>query len=93
MAATRDIRLSSDQIDFGFSENGRLSEQRQLVFENKFGFSVQIDWTLMPVFDSTTNRLVSNPFRVTPEKQEVPANSTFIFNVEFAPYEASSYFF
>jgi hypothetical protein len=92
-AATRDIRFSADSIDFAFTESGRLSEARQLVLENKFGFPVKVDWTLMDVFDGTANKLVSNPFKVSPECQEIPANSTFVFNVEFAPYESSSYFF
>jgi len=61
--------------------------------ENKFNFPIEIDWTLLPVLNKTTNTLVKNPFKVLPAKQEVAANSNFIFNVDFAPYEPDSYFF
>ena len=30
---------------------------------------------------------------MSPAKQEVGPNSTFVFNVDFAPYEVDSYFF
>ena len=90
---SREIKLSDGSINFGFTENGRLSESRQLTMENKFNYPIEIDWTLLPVLNKTTNTLVKNPFKVLPAKQEVQANSTFIFNVDFAPYEPDSYFF
>jgi|Transcript_39342 hypothetical protein len=37
--------------------------------------------------------MVKNPFKVIPAQKEIPANSTFVFNVDFAPYEPDSYFF
>ena len=36
---------------------------------------------------------MKNPFKVTPERQEIDANDTFVFNVDFAPFEPDSYFF
>ena len=92
-AATRELRLSDEAINFNFTENGRLSESRQLTLENKFGFPISVDWTLLPVLNSTTQNFVKNPFKVSPAKQEVGPNSTFVFNVDFAPYEVDSYFF
>jgi hypothetical protein len=52
-----------------------------------------IDWALLPVLNKTTGQFVSNPFKVTPERKEVEGNSTFTFDVSFAPYEPDSYFF
>ena len=43
--------------------------------------------------NKTTNQLVKNPFKVTPAQQEIEANSEFVFNVDFAPFEPDSYFF
>ena len=65
-AMTRELRLSEDSINFNFTENGRLSESKQLTLENKFGFPIAIDWTLLPVLNKTTKTLVKNPFKVTP---------------------------
>jgi len=53
-AATRELRLSEEAINFNFTENGRLSESRQLTLENKFGFPITVDWTLLPVLNKTT---------------------------------------
>lgn len=89
----RDIRLSEDSINFNFTESGRLSESRMLTMENKFNFPISVDWTLLPVLNKTTNQFVPNPFKVLPAKQEIGPNSTFAFNVDFAPYEPDSYFF
>lgn len=36
---------------------------------------------------------MKNPFNVTPAVYEIPAKSTGVFNVDFAPYEPDSYFF
>ena len=92
-AQGREIKLSEDNVNFNFTENGRLSEQRQLVMENKFSFPIAVDWTLLPVLNKTTNQFVKNPFKVSPQRQEIEANGSYTFNVEFLPYEASSYFF
>lgn len=92
-AKMRDIRLSENSINFNFTENGRLSESRQLTLENKFNFPIKVDWTLLPVLNKTTNQFVKNPFKVLPAQQEISPNSNFIFNVDFAPYEPDSYFF
>ena len=54
-AQNRDIRLSEESINFNFTENGRISESRQLTLENKFNFPIQIDWTLLQVLNKTTN--------------------------------------
>ena len=89
----RDIRLSESSINFQFTENGRISDPRQLTLENNFNFPIQVDWTLLPVFNKNTGALVKNPFKVLPAKQEIPANDNFVFGVDFAPYEPDSYFF
>jgi len=80
-------------MDFNFTESGRLSEGKQLTMENKFPFDVQVNWTLLPVLSKTTKQWVKNPFRVLPESTTIKSNSSFNFNVEFAPYEPDSYFF
>jgi hypothetical protein len=92
-AQSRELRFSDDSVNFTFTESGRLSESRQLSLENKFSFPISVDWTLLPVLNKTTGQLVKNPFNVMPAQQEVGPNSTFIFNVDFAPYEPDSYFF
>ena len=63
---TRDLRLSEESINFNFTENGRISESKQLTLENKFGFPINIDWTLLPVLNKTTGQMVKNPFKVLP---------------------------
>ena len=65
-AVSRDLRLSDESINFNFTENGRISESRQLTLENKFGFPITIDWTLLPVLNKTTGQMVKNPFKVLP---------------------------
>ena len=85
--------FSEDFLDFAFTESGRLSESKQLTLKNKYNFPIQVDWTLMPVYDKATGKFVENPFKVSPKKEEIPANGTCSFHVEFAPYEPSSYFF
>ena len=89
----KELKFSSDSIDFAFTESGRLSESRQITLENKFGFPVEVNWALLPVFNKSTGQFVKNPFNVVPEKQEIEAHSCFTFNVDFAPYEPDSYFF
>lgn len=92
-AQLRDLKLSDESINFNFTENGRISESRQLTLENKFGFPISVDWTLLPVLNKTTGQMVKNPFKVLPAQKEVAPNSIFAFNVDFAPYEPDSYFF
>lgn len=53
-AQTRELRLSEGSVNFGFTENGRLSESRQLTLENKFNFPIAVDWTLLPVLNKIT---------------------------------------
>ena len=65
-ADTRDLRLSDDSINFNFTENGRISESRQLTLENKFNFPIKVDWTLLKVLNKTTGQFVKNPFKVIP---------------------------
>jgi hypothetical protein len=54
---------------------------------------VRVDWTLLEVMNKTTGKLVRNPFNVTPATQEIAAQSSAQFNVDFGPYEPDSYFF
>lgn len=65
-AQAREIRLSEGSVNFAFTENGRLSESRQLTLENKFNFPISVDWTLLPVLNKTTGQFVKNPFKVLP---------------------------
>jgi len=53
-AKTRELRLSEESVNFNFTENGRLSESRQLTLENKFNFPITVDWTLLQVLNKTT---------------------------------------
>jgi hypothetical protein len=43
--------------------------------------------------DKRTAKMVKNPFRVTPAESEIPAGTTMMYEVEFAPYEMDTYFF
>jgi hypothetical protein len=43
--------------------------------------------------DKRTGKTVKNPFRVAPAESEIPAGTTMMYEVEFAPYEMDSYFF
>ena len=92
-AEDRDVKLSSDFVDFSFTHVGRMSESKTMALENKFPFSIEVDWTLLNVFNKTQNKWVKNPFRIRPERQRIEANSTFNFSAEFAPYEPDQYFF
>jgi len=89
----RDLVLSVDSIDFGFSNSGRQSEPKTLTFFNKFAFPVRVDWALLNITDKTTGKKIRNPFNVTPVCMEIPANGQQNFAVDFAPYEPDSYFF
>lgn len=62
----RDIKLREDFIDFGFTECTRVSEGRQITIDNKFPFEVQVNWVLLKLYNTTTNAIVDNPFRITP---------------------------
>jgi hypothetical protein len=37
---TRDLRLREEFVDFGFTEYGRVSEQRAITLDNKFPFDI-----------------------------------------------------
>jgi hypothetical protein len=89
----RELQLSVDSIDFGFTNSSRQSEPKHLTFYNKFTFPVRVDWTLLAITDKTSGKKIRNPFNVTPVTQEVPAKSQQQFAVDFAPYEPDSYFF
>jgi hypothetical protein len=89
----RDIRFSQDFLDFAFAESGRISESKQLTVENKFPFSVNFNWELLNILNKTSGSWVKNPFRIRPETATVPAQGSFSFQVEFAPYEPDQYFF
>jgi len=54
---------------------------------------VKVDWALLRVLNHATGKFVRNPFNVVPAEAEIAANSTAVFNVDFAPYESDSYFF
>jgi len=67
-SCSKELRFSNDSIDFAFTENGRLSEAKQITLENQFGFPVLVDWALLPVLNKTTGKFVKNPFNVTPAR-------------------------
>lgn len=37
--------------------------------------------------------MIDNPFKITPNNVIIQANSSYTFNVKFAPSEPDSYFF
>ena len=45
------------------------------------------------MLNKTTGMMVKNPFKVLPVQKEIGPNASFVFNVDFAPYEPDSYFF
>ena len=67
----KELKFSTDSVDFAFTEHGRMSEPKTVTLENKFGFPVLVDWALLPVFNKTTGQFVTNPFKVQPQKQEI----------------------
>ena len=81
------MRFNQDFIDFAFAESGRISESRQISLENKYPFSVTVNWALLNVYNKTTSQWVKNTFRIRPEIAKLEPNSSMNFNVEFAPYE------
>lgn len=50
----RDLHLREEFIDFGFTEHGRVSEQKTVTFDNKFPFDVHVNWVLLKVVSPTT---------------------------------------
>jgi hypothetical protein len=90
---TRDVRFNQDFIDFSFAESGRISESKSITLENKYPFSVNVNWALLNVMNKTSGQWVKNPFRMRPENAKLEANSSMSFTVEFAPYEPDQYFF
>lgn len=63
---SRDVRLSADFIDFAFTHVGRASQTQQLTFQNKFPYSVEVNWNLLNVYNRTAEKWVKNPFKVRP---------------------------
>jgi hypothetical protein len=92
-ANTRDVQFNTDNVDFGFTDRGRISEGRTLSLTNKFSFPIVVNWHLLEVMDSKSGQMVKNPFRVNPACAEIPAGENRAFDAEFAPYEPDSYFF
>jgi len=92
-ALTRDVQFNTDNVDFGFTDRGRISEARSVSLQNKFGFPIVVNWHLLEVLDSKSGKMVKNPFRVNPVCAEIPAGENRVFDAEFAPYEPDSYFF
>ena len=65
-ADSRDLHLREEYIDFGFTDHGRVSEQKSITFDNKFPFEVQVNWVLLKVISQTTGQPIDNPFKVSP---------------------------
>lgn len=40
VSENRNLRLKEDLVDFSYTENGRLSEEKQVTVENKYPFDV-----------------------------------------------------
>ena len=51
---SRDLKLREEYIDFGFTEYGRVSENKTLTLENKFPFDINVSWVLLKIINSTT---------------------------------------
>ena len=83
----RDVRITQDFIDFQFAESGRISEQRILTVQNKYPFSVDVNWALLNVMSRTTGQWVKNPFKIRPETAQIEPNSQFHVSADFAPFE------
>jgi hypothetical protein len=92
-AETRDLKLREEYIDFGFTEFGRVSENKTLTLENKFPFDISVSWVLLKIVNPVSGLPIENPFKVLPAQATVPANTNFQFNVRFAPHVPDSYFF
>lgn len=92
-AENRDLRLKEEYIDFGFTEFGRVSENKSLTLENKYPFEINVSWVLLKIVNATTGQAIDNPFKVSPALAVIPPNSSFQFNVRFAPHIPDSYFF
>lgn len=50
----KDVRISLDFVDFQFADSGRISESRILTVQNKYSFSVDVNWALLNVMNRTT---------------------------------------
>lgn len=48
------IKVSSDFVDFAFTESGRYSDSRQMTLTNSHAFPVEVNWTLLDVMNRTT---------------------------------------
>jgi len=62
----RDLALREEYLDFGFTDHGRVSESKQITFDNKFPFDVSVNWVLLKVISPTTGQPIENPFKVSP---------------------------
>ena len=89
----RDLKIREEFLDFSFTECGRYSEAKQVTLDNNFPFEVSVNWVLLKVFSKKSGQEYDNPFKFSPSSTIIPPNSSFTFNVKFAPYEPDSYFF
>ena len=53
-AENKEVRINQDFIDFQFADSGRISESRILTVQNKYPFSVDVNWALLNVMSRTT---------------------------------------
>ena len=58
-AESRDVRASTEFLDFNFAEAGRISKSRPLAIYNKFPFPVDVDWALLKVMNTTRRNIDS----------------------------------
>ena len=52
-----------------------MSESRILIVQNRFPFSIDVNWALLNVMSRTTGQWVKNPFRIRPETALIEDNS------------------
>jgi hypothetical protein len=71
----RDLQFNTSFLDFNFTHVGRLSESKPLLITNKFAFPIEVNWTLLKVYNKVTEQWVSNPFKVRPDCKVIEANS------------------
>lgn len=53
-AENRDLKLREEYIDFGFTEFGRVSENKSLTLDNKYPFEITVSWVLLKIVNATT---------------------------------------
>lgn len=100
ISTTRILSCNSDMVDFRFCENGKISEQFNLMLYNNTNEKMKVKWLLnKPISTSNLTKfhnlfnLENIIFIVTPEEATINRKSSFEFKVFFKPNCAEQYFF